>query len=168
MTGMCFLSALPQTSSPIKTPAASPNTNQLIKLLITLLIAYRQREGRLGNQTQKPSRGPALTILTNKEDACQAKHTHTPQIPCSHDWKKNKSGYNAKLPCSPSVTELVMSHPVTWMTITWQKDENVNECVSLLVSVYHLWEYTLNNFVSQFTYQKDCLHPSKCVQHTVS
>lgn len=46
-----------------------------------------------------------------------------------------------------------MSHPVTWMTITWEKDENVNEykewlCVFLLVSVYHLQEYTLNSIVS--------------------
>jgi len=58
-------------------------------------------------------------------------HTHTLQIPCSHDWKKNKIGYNARLPCSPSVTALeVMSHPVTWMTITWEKDEHVNEWIA--------------------------------------
>lgn len=33
-----------------RTPAASPSPNQLIRLLITLLIAYRQHEGQLGNR----------------------------------------------------------------------------------------------------------------------
>lgn len=74
---------------------------------------------RLDNPNKQRGRVPSKT-----HRAC----THTLQISCSHDWKKNKIGYNARLPCLPSVTALeVMSHPVTWMTITWEKNEQVNE-----------------------------------------